>query len=179
MKTASTVSKTDNVIQVYVHHPVLSDKAKEALPMCSMCHNMSQHVTTCLSSCWATEHLATLGHCCGCQVLAKAYDNGKFACLQVPGWQWLDIGNFRTANQLRSTPSLDFTTWQMRPAMVQDPTLQDVRKIVHGFCCSPCQVSREFMPGHDLGLWYWQYGLLIGYGFALVYAVWSPKMWRK
>lgn len=44
MKTASTVSKTDNVIQVYVHHPVLSDKAKEALPMCSMCHNMSQHV---------------------------------------------------------------------------------------------------------------------------------------
>ena len=32
------------------------------------------------------------------------------------------------------------------------------------------------MPGHDLGLWYWQYGLLIGYGFALVYAVWSPKM---
>jgi lipid-A-disaccharide synthase-like uncharacterized protein len=32
------------------------------------------------------------------------------------------------------------------------------------------------MPGHDLGLWYWQYGLLIGYGFALVYAVWSQDV---
>lgn len=71
---------------VYVHHPVLSDKAKE--------------------------------------VLAKAYDNGKFARLQVD-------------------------------------TVSGFYNMADATC-----------------LWYWQYGLLIGYGFALVYAAGTiPAGW--
>lgn len=91
-------------------------------------------------------------------MLAQAFYEGKFAGLQVPVVPVTDTrdGGHR-GHGARLTPSLDFTTSQMRPA--QSSGILKAAETTRG----------------DRGLWYWQYGLLIGYGFALVYAVARQK----